>query len=169
MARALTVLELIIALGLLFILAGVSFWAINPVERIKQGRDSQRLSDLENVRRITDLATSSGVVLADTFGVPSSTAAVGATRAVDGSGWVPMVLSKQTDGLPIDPSNGEIYTDILESKVLGEYQFISDGVFYVLRTHLEAEVNKDKYAKDGNDNSWYEIGTAPGLSTYFGL
>ena len=167
--RGFTVLELLITLGLIFILAGVGFWALNPVERLKQGRDDQRLTDLANGRKAIDLATAAGVVLANTFGVPSSTVAVEATRVVDGSGWIPMVLADQLEALPIDPSNGKTFTDVLGSSVLGEYQLLSDGVFYVLRTHLEAEVNAEKYAKDGNDNSWYEVGTAPGLSSYFGL
>lgn len=165
----LTILELVISLGLISILAGVSFWAINPIERLKQGRDAQRITDLETVRKAIDSAVSSGAHLGNTFGVPSSSAAVGATQKTDGSGWVPMNLSSKLATLPVDPVNGRTLSDVLGSKVLGEYQFISDGVYYVLRTHLEAEVNRDKYAKDGNDNSWYEVGTAPGLSTYFGL
>jgi len=167
--RQITVSELLIALGLILILAGVGFWALNPVERLKQGRDNQRLADLENLREAVDLAISEGVPLAKTMGVPASSASVGATRAVDGSGWVAMDFSNQTDTLPIDPANGKTFTDIGKSVVTGEYQFIADGIYYILRTHLEAEVNKEYYAKDGNENSWYEIGTAPGLSTYFGL
>jgi len=164
-----TKLELLIALGLILILAAVGFWALNPVERLKQGRDNQRLADLENLRKALDLAVSEGVPLVKTMGVPASSASVGAAQVVGGSGWVAMDLSNQTDTLPTDPANGKTFTDVLGSSVTGEYQLISDGVYYVFRTHLEAEVNRDYYTNDGNENSWYELGTAPGLSTYFGL
>jgi len=167
--RQITVAELLIALALILILAAVGFWALNPTERLKLGRDNQRLADLENLRKAVDLAVSEGVPLTKTMGVPASSVSVGVTPAVDGTGWVAMNLSKQINTLPIDPSNGKTFVDVLDSDVTGEYQFISDGIYYVIRTHLEAEANKDHYAKDGNENSWYEIGTAPGLSTYFGL
>ncbi|PIS12389.1 hypothetical protein COT70_01140 [candidate division WWE3 bacterium CG09_land_8_20_14_0_10_47_33] len=167
--RQITVAELLIALALILILAAVGSWALNPIERLKQGRDNQRISDLENLRKAVDLAISEGVPLTKTMGVPASSVSVGVTQAVDGTGWVGMNLSKQINTLPIDPSNSKTFIDVLSNAVTGEYQFISDGIYYVLRTHLEAEANKDYYSKDGNDNSWYEIGTAPGLSTYFGL
>lgn len=164
-----TVLELLITLGLIFILVGVGFWVLNPMERFRQSRDNRRLVDLEDLKKAIDATISEGVPLAKTMGVPASSASVGATQATDGTGWVAMDLSGQIDLLPVDPTNGKTFTDILGSAVTGEYQFISDGKYYILRTHLEAEANREYYAKDGNENSWYEIGTAPGLSTYFGL
>lgn len=167
--RQITVLELLIALALIFILAGVGVWALNPFERLRQGRDNRRLADLENLRKAVNLAVPEGVPLTKTMGVPSSSASVGATQVVDGTGWLPMDLSGLLDTLPVDPANGKTFTDVLGSFVTGEYQFISDGEYYVLRTHLEAEANRGKYAEDKNDNSWWEVGTAPGLSTYFGL
>jgi len=167
--RQFTVLELLITSGLILILIGIVLWALNPVERLRQGRDSRRLADLESLREAIDSAVSEGIPLAKTMGVPASSASVGADQAVDGSGWVAMKLSDQMDLLPIDPVNGKTFTDVLGSSVTGEYQFISDGTYHVLRAHLEAEVNKEYYAEDGNENSWYEVGTAPGLSTYFGL
>lgn len=164
-----TKFELFVTFGLILILVGVGFWVLNPIGRIKQSRDRQRLSDLETLKEAIDQALAEGVQLNKTLGVPVSSASVGATRAVDGTGWVAMNLSKQINTLPIDPSNGKTFVDVLGSSVTGEYQLIADGVYYVLRTHLETETYKDYYSKDGNENSWYEIGTAPGLSTYFGL
>lgn len=167
--RGLTGFEFVTTLVFILILAGVGFWALNPIERLKQSRDNRRLADLDNLKEAIDLAVSEGVLLVKTMGVPASSASVGATQAVDGSGWVIMNLSTQIDILPVDPANGKTFIDVGESAVTGEYQLVSDGIYYVLRTHLEAEVNKGKYAEDKNDNSWYEVGTAPGLSTYFGL
>jgi len=81
---------------------------------------------------------------------------------------VPMTLPGLAE-LPRDPRNGEQFPDVLNSAVLGEYQYVSDGKYFILRTHLEAEIYRDRYAQDGNDNTWYEVGNASGMSTYFGL
>ena len=167
---ALTVLELVISVGLVFVLAAVAFWAINPLERLKQGRDQARLGDFDAIRKAIESKFPSDQALENsTFGIPSSTVGVEVSSKSDGSGWVPLDLTGQLPALPNDPRNGETFPDVLGSKVLGEYQFISDGSYFILRTHLEAEKNRDLYAQDGNDNTWYEVGTAPGLSTYFGL
>lgn len=163
------VVELFLSVGLVFILVGVVVWAVNPIERFRRKRDERRFADFDWVKEAIDAALVGEVLLANTFGVPSSTVGIEVTTKADGSGWVPMDLSNRVEDLPEDPLNEKTFTDVLESAVLGEYQFISDGTYYILRTHLEAEINKGKYAEDGNDNSWYEVGTAPGLSTYFGL
>jgi len=166
----LTILELLLSLGLIVILVAFSFWAINPLERAKQARDQERIANLSTLRDAIDVSIAAGTALGSTFGVNSSTVGIDVSFRTDGSGWVPMNLANHLmSALPRDPRNGETYLDALQSSVLGEYQFISDGKYYVLRTHLEAEINRGKYAEDGNDNTWYEVGTAPGLSTYFGL
>lgn len=164
-----TLVELFLSGGLVLIMAAVVFWAVNPLEKIRQARDKERFEELEIVRDAIEAAQAEGVALGRTYGIPSSTVGVEVSFSSEGSGWVPMKLSPKLVLLPKDPRNGELFPDVLNDRVLGEYQFISDGKYYVLRTHLEAEVNRGKYAEDGNDNSWYEIGTAPGLSTYFGL
>lgn len=165
----LSIVELVMSVGLVFILAAVSFWAIDPIERQKQARDRIRLEDLAALQGAIKAEVDVGSPLGKTFGVPSGTAGVEISFRPDSSGWVPMDLSRHFSSLPADPRNDTTFVDSLGSKVLGEYQFISDGSYYILRAHLEAEVNREKYAQDGNDNTWYEVGTAPGLSTYFGL
>ncbi len=167
--RGLSVVELILSVGLILILLSALFWAVNPPERLKQSRDTRRQSDFEGLKTAIEEALLGGEPLESTFGVPSSSVGFEVTWELDGSGWVPMVLPDWLVELPQDPSNGKTFSDVLGSRVLGEYQFISDGKYWVLRTHLEAETNRAKYYEDGNDNSWWEVGTAPGLSTYFGL
>ena len=167
----LSVLELLIAVGLLLILAAISFWAIDPIERQRQARDEQRVEDLEALRAAIEARITAGTSLGSstTFGVPSGTAGSEISFKPEGSGWVPLDLSASFTFLPADPRNGTNFTDSLGSKILGEYQFISDGSYYVVRAHLESEFNRERYAQDGNDNTWYEVGNAPGMSTYFGL
>jgi hypothetical protein len=161
--------EIASSLLMVLILLAVGFWVINPWERARQERDRRRLEDLGALQMAIDGAVLEGGKLPKTMGVPASSASSGASLAVGGSGWVEIDLSGEITQLPTDPQNGETFVDILGSFVTGEYQFICDGAYYVLRTHLEAEINRSLYQEDGNDNSWYEIGTAPGLSSYFGL
>ncbi len=164
-----SIVELVMSVGLVFILAAVSFWAIDPIERQKQARDRIRLEDLAALQGAIKAEVDAGSPLGKTFGVPSGTAGVEISFRPDSLGWVPMDLSRHFSSLPADPRNDTTFVDSLGSKILGEYQFISDGSYYTLRDHLEPEVNRERYAQDGNDNTWYEVGTAPGLSTYFGL
>ena len=161
--------EAIASFLMVLILLAVGIWAVNPLERLQQNRDRQRLEDLETLQMAIDQAAFEGRTLPKTMGVPSSSASSGASTAVGGSGWVEMNLSSKLAELPVDPKNGETFVDILGNFVTGEYQFVRDGAYYVLRTHLEAEISRNLYTEDGNDNSWYELGTAPGLSSYFGL
>lgn len=164
--RRVTAVELLLFLCLVLILIGVGFWVLDPIEYLRRHRDNQRLVDLASLEEAIDRTEAT---LTSTQGVPVSSASVGATQAIDGYGWLPLDLTGYIETLPIDPLNGKTFTDIGGDAVIGEYQFISDGNFYVLRTHLEAEASREYYATDGNDNSWYELGDAPGLSTYFGL
>src|SRR3989304_2848244 len=164
----LTVLELVFSVGLVFVLIAVAFWAVNPLEQFKQGRDRKRMAEFEAIRTAIESQISTGQLLGTTFGIPSNTAGVGVSFKTDGSGWVPMTLPG-VDELPRDPRNGEQFPDVLNSAVLGEYQYVSDGKYFILRTHLEAEIYRDRYAQDGNDNTWYEIGNAAGMSWYFAL
>jgi len=161
-----TKFELLASAALILILLAVGFWAVDPVGRGRRSRDARRLADLENLYEAIE---ASPAVLGSTHGVPVSSASVDAVRATDGSGWVPVDVSGQLETLPVDPLNGGSFVDVWGNSVVAEYQFISDGHYYVLRTHLEAEANRDLYVTDGNNNGWYELGTAPGLSTFFGL
>jgi len=164
--KAVTRFELLASIVLAFILVAVGVWVLDPIGRLKLKRDSQRLSDLVLLK---DAIDNTGTVLGSTHGVPVSSVSVGSTRAVDGSGWLPVDVSDQLKELPVDPLNGKTFVDVCGNSVVAEYQFISDGYKYVLRTHLEGAENRDYYANDGNDNGWYEVGDAPGLSAYFGL
>ena len=126
----------------------------------ERSRDAHRLSDLESLRTAIELAILEGVKL-PTLKAPSSSTA--------GGNWVKMDLSGYILNLPTDPKNGKAFTDCKGNKVTGEYQFMSDGTYYVLRTRLEEESNCKYYTDDKNANNWYEVGTAPGLSKFFGL
>ena len=167
--RGFSLVDLVLSLGLVVILVGVAYWAFDPFGRLKKSRDEVRLANLTDLHRTLERALADKRELKSTFGAPSSSVGFDVSYAADGMGWVPVDLGGYINTLPQDPLNGKTYTDAFKESVLAEYQFISDGKFYVIRTHLEHESNRALYGEDGADNSWYEVGTAPGMSTYFSL
>jgi len=156
-----TLVELLVVVAILGILMAAVVLAINPMEIMKKGRDSTRLSDMDSLRKAIDLAIADGGTLTTTATAGDS--AVG-TRAVNGTGWVNVDVAQYLSTLPIDPRNGVGFTDAAGNTVTGKYLYFSDGAAYELNCYLESSANAGKYTTDGGDNAaMYEIGTDPGL------
>ncbi|MCX6783487.1 MAG: type II secretion system protein [candidate division WWE3 bacterium] len=156
-----TLVELLVVIAIIGILAAVALVAINPLEMIKKGHDAARISDLESIRKAIDLSIAdSSISLIAITEVDSNTS--GATRLVDGTGWLGYTvvkapgLGKYLPVLPIDPINNATY----------HYRFastVSDG--YELNCHFESADYQAKEANDGgNSAGWYEVGSYPGLT-----
>ena len=135
MKKGFTLLELLIVIGILAILATATVLVLNPAELLRQARDSQRVSDLATLNSALALyatavaspsfqsATSGScashvfnygtVVASSTYGNNCAGAGTPTTtnsRAVNGSGWVPVNLAAIPGGspigsLPVDPVN----------------------------------------------------------------
>ena len=164
-----SLVDLVLSVGLVLVLLAVAYWAFDPFGRLKKSRDNLRIAHLTDLHEVLERALADKRELKSTYGAPLSTVGFDVTFAVDGTGWVPVDLTGYIPALPQDPLNGKNYTDAFKESVLAQYEFISDGKFYVIRTHLEHEKNRGLYGEDGSDNSWWEVGNAPGMSTYFGL
>ncbi len=130
-----TLIELLIVIAIIAILGAAVVVVLNPVEMMAQARDSQRVTDTENISKSIDLLSISNSPSLGTYrnvyiSIPSATApncdAVGlpalptgwsyvcsnATdyRDIDGTGWIPLNLTTIENGnpitsLPIDPVN----------------------------------------------------------------
>lgn len=109
-----TLIEILVVIGLIALLAAVVLIAVNPARQFAQGRNAQRISNVETIlnaigQRIADnkglFPTSPGCATAmvvDTV----YTIAVGSTApasSIDLSCLVPTYISAQ---LPVDPSTG---------------------------------------------------------------
>lgn len=178
-SKGFTLLELLIVIAILAVLATVAVLVINPVEYLRQARDSQRINDLAAVKGALDLYVSSTsspslgacpatgrCTSAPTTGVnpfAGGVCAVAAGTAVDGTGWVDVNLASLSGGsplpkLPIDPSNA--------NGLFYGYACNSTTMLYELDTKLEST----KYSgmatnvKDGGTNdNYYEVGSTLGL------
>lgn len=169
-SKGFTLIELLVVIAIIAILAGVVVVALDPLERVRQSRDSRRVQDLERVRQALDIALTDGeIVLVDNTGAPGSSVtdrtAIDATDTVTNSGWVKFTLataggnglSKYIPALPDDPQG-------INAPCQG-YEFASDGSGYELRTCFETtKMQTDMYGSDGGDDAGYwEIGNDPGL------
>lgn len=193
-ARGFTLIELLIVIGILAVLATLTVLVINPAQLFAQARDSQRMSDLGTLRRAIDLfilygpdasrgdLDGNGGTFACLTNFGSSASTVGNANkmftgsltidttgrgifAIDGSGWVPIVMTDlasvgvQTPitKLPADPVNNTTYN----------YQYACNQ-FNVKYFELNANLESNKYVSKettdgGNSNNFYEVGNDPGL------
>lgn len=173
--KGFTLIELLVVVAIIAILALIVLLAINPVEMARRSRDSRRLSDMGTIRRAIDLALADGQALHDTTGSGpwlnlTNTTAV---TTIDGLG---LDVSKYLSVMPLDPVNDGTVTTT--QTVVGgapctagttakngmNYQYRSDGSVYELRVKMESLDNCNAVYNDGNQDSYFEIGTKPGVS-----
>ena len=177
--KGFTLVEILIAIAILGVLSAATFIAINPSERFKQSRDTERVADISNlntlitqkryshVRRDLGNAQVVYISLPDTSATCSSytlpTLPSGWSYAcvtqedvlnVDGTGWLPVDISESRamSALPLDPLNTQDY--------FYAYTIDSDEAF-ILTTALESEekLKGTALTDGGNDDVRFEKGT----------
>lgn len=140
------------------IIAAVVVLAINPLELTRQSRDAARFSDGavlakaindEYMANQTDLCTGT----APCVGMSHQ-----ASTALDGTGWVKMVLPasaipdplQKGPMLPSDPVNNTEYF----------YTYCSDGTNWEINFKLESDKYQEKLVQDeGDSDQYYEVGS----------
>ena len=189
--RGFTLIELLIVIAILAILATIVLIVINPVQMFAQARDSQRVNDAATLSHATALYLTT-VTSPDLHGGQSSGACSthywasrsngannftgsksallqgnSVTRAIDGTGWVPVPFSAISGGsplstLPIDPINDLTYY----------YTYACDNTKKQFEYHINLESERyknggddDMESTDGGSNvDVYEVGNVPGLN-----
>jgi len=172
MKQGFTLLELLITIAILAVLTTVIVVAINPAESIKRARDTQRISDLDNIKTGIILYISEGYTdIGDgtckaAILVCKSDVCVGvcgegeSSYDNDGNGWIPIDFTAMSGGaplshLPVDPTNS--------SNNL--YGYVANGTDFEINTRIESVYysNSGKNTimkKDGgNTDLLYELGT----------
>ena len=172
--KGFTLLELLIVIAILAVLATIAVLVINPVEYLRQARDSQRINDLAAVKGALDLfasGTSTPFTAAgcfDSVGTTNPFTAVGGTctaRTIvltNGTGWVPANLDSMAGGsplakLPLDPLNAG-------ANFYAMYATNTDSVTGAPAYELDTVLESSKYAPmelsdGGQNNSYYEVGS----------
>lgn len=183
--QSFTILELLIVIGILGVLSTVTILILNPVGFFARGRDSGRITDLNQLNKGIELYKTLGntftqvpnvvyISVPDTSPtcnnlnlppLPSGWSYQCKTsanfRKTDGNGWVPVNFSSISAGspfstLPIDPVNDA-------SK--GLYYAYINGGSVVQGYEFVALLESDKYlqsagtADNGTDPTHFELGT----------
>lgn len=165
--RGFTLVELLIVIAIIAILAVIVSVVINPIEIMKQGRDSDRMAALASLQQAINVAaqeaTTSGEAIL-CFGTVKPCSGTSFpkgdnTRKSDGTGWVSVNLSGQKTVsmpvLPIDQVNDGTY----------HYTYNSDGSGWEINAVLESDKYKGKMTDDGGDNpAKYEVGSSLNLA-----
>ncbi len=181
-----TTVELLVTVTILAVLAILIVVAINPVDLLKQGRDSNRVAALNSIngalRFLTEnepgtfIGTSSVVYVSipwpisdcSNLGLPTlpsgwtyNCAPAASLTRVDGTGWIPVNFQAISAGspisqLPIDPKNS--------TSTRNYFTYVASGSSWELAFSPEAEKNKlgganNLTIKDGGQKaSLFELG-----------
>ena len=188
---AFTLIELLVVIGIIAILMVTVVIVMNPGQLLAQSRDSNRLSDLNNVNAALGLASVSQLSIGSSsvvyISVPDSSSTCGdlglpalssgwkyncspATtyKNVDGTGWIPLNLTKLDTGspislLPIDPVNSTssgLY-----------YSYITNGNTWVLVAHPESQkqiINLQQNPPVASDPGAWAVGSNISLLSSMG-
>jgi type II secretory pathway pseudopilin PulG len=184
-SKSFTLVELLVVIGILAILTAAVFLVINPVEYLKQARDTTRMSDLDSIDKALAVLETQGITsfgtaltvyvsIADnassTCGslglpsLPSGYAYACVTSAnlqkINGTGWIPVDFTQSPAlslaALPIDPVN---------ATSTGNYYTYVTGGSWELATSLESTKYKagggsDRASTDGGQHiGLYEVGS----------
>ncbi len=186
--KGFTLLELLIVIAILAILASTTFVVLNPAEILRKTRDSQRIADLASMRTALNyfVANTSSPVLGSTsadgctdqtndytysavptfdISAPNTTESASTSRAVNGSGWIPVALSSLQGGSPlstwpIDPNPSDA------SDRYYVYLCHAGNVTFTLFANMESNTYAQGGASDVESNDGggftrvYEVGTA---------
>ncbi|MCX6702567.1 MAG: prepilin-type N-terminal cleavage/methylation domain-containing protein [Candidatus Wolfebacteria bacterium] len=163
-----TLIELLIVIGILAVLATVAVLALNPLELIRQARDSTRMTDLNTLNKALSVYQSSGQTNLGTantiyISIPSSQAncsdlglptssrgwsyacVVSSTlRDSDGTGWIPLNFTAVSYGTPLE----KLPVDPINTTSSGNYYTYVMGGSWELTTEFESQKYHPKAIND---------------------
>lgn len=163
-AKGFTLIELLVVIAIIGILAAVVLIALNPVEFLRKSRDTQRISDIDQLVTATKLYLANNPTATLPTGPLCSPAAAptSADVATDGTGWLTFNIntgstSNTLPKLPSDPA----------PSATQRYAYAADAnLNFEYSTILESTSNTAKMTTDGGgDAARYEAGTSVGLTT----
>lgn len=175
-----TLIELLIVIAILAVLTAAVVLVINPVELLRQSRDTTRLSDIAALNSAISLyindtsgalwvATSTCTAVGAILPTSSLACAITTSTANDGTGWVPLnftlVSARAPIGkLPMDPinsssSSGTVCAGSPTGCYYAFHSTTSNGARYKIFAKMESLKYASTTARDGGTNvDWYEVG-----------
>jgi prepilin-type N-terminal cleavage/methylation domain-containing protein len=189
MQKGFTLIELLVVIAIVAVLSVVVILTLNPAELLRQARDANRVSDMSTLKSaislyLADYSTPSIGTANTCYMSAASSGGAGATcggrygattvgtssasRAVNGTGWIPVDFTKISSGAPL----GNLPVDPINDVASGMYYtYAPSSTFtFELTTKMEssrynASGTGDVVSTDGGrSNTIYEVGTVPGLS-----
>jgi type II secretory pathway pseudopilin PulG len=190
--RSFTLVELLVVIALIAVLAVAVILSLNPSELLKQGRDSTRLSDLQNLNRSlswfnadtggTGFMGSSSVIYVSIPDTTSTCANLGLPtpppgwsyhcvtqenlQKTDGSGWIPVNFNQISFGKTLT----KLPIDPINQTSTGNYYTYVAGGSWKLTTRFESQKYTLQFvAQDGGpDPALYELGSNLNLAPFVG-
>lgn len=141
--KGFTLIELLIVIAVLGVLAAVVLAAINPLEQLKRGRDSGRLSGVAQIGHgMTALITNQNMSAPPTNAVGDFFATTDFQTAMKGAGELVNVITA--------PGTGSKCTQAAAHYNEGTYCYQTNNTDYNIWTGLESQSNKTKAACSQN-------------------
>ena len=187
--QSFTLIEILVTVALIAVLAVAVILSLNPSELIKQARDSQRMTDMNNLTRAVNLyigdtggsgfyGTSSVVYVSipDTtstcanLGLPPLSSgwsykcvSSSTLQKTDGTGWIPIDFRKQSFGKTLS----KLPIDPINQTSTGNYYtytYNQQTGKYEINTRFESTKRQELALSDGGDNgNVYEQGQSLSL------
>lgn len=180
-----TLIELLVVIAILAILSIAVVLVINPLDLIKQSRDSTRLTDLNKIDKalalfdVTNPDDFTGTSTIVYVSIPDSTSTCvnlslptlpggytyqcvtsSTLSLTDGTGWIPVNFNNISYGSPLN----KLPVDPVNSTSSGEYYTYIMGGSWKLTALLTSEKYASKMNEDGGPNlGTLEIGSNPNL------
>ena len=195
--RGFTLVELLIALGIIAVISVVAVMVINPVELLKRSRDVVRIADLVTVNKavaIYNLDISGSLGIASTtyvsipdpaatttagtncasLGLPAASSGIGYHcsspsnyRNVDGTGWIPLNFNLISMKSPL----GVLPVDPTQATSTGMYYTYSaiGGNWEITATTESDKYSANAWDEGGNDPMRVEVGANLAIAPRPGL
>jgi len=157
--KSFTLVELLVVIGILAVLTAAVILVINPVEYLRQARDTTRMSDLDSIDKalavletqgVTSFGTASTVYVSVADNASSTCGSLGLPalpsgwsyhcvtstnlQKTDGNGWIPVNFTQSPalsfSNLPLDPVN---------ATSTGNYYTYTSGGSWEINTVLESQ------------------------------
>jgi type II secretory pathway pseudopilin PulG len=183
-SRSFTLIEVLIIISIVAVLSAATVVYLNPVDFLGQGRDAQRIADIETLNTAVSLyslkvrgpqgdVNKIYISLPDTaatcptyisvlpklpFGWVYNCVSTANLRKNDGTGWLPINLNVIPGGSTII----QLPIDPINStKSLLYYSYVTDGTQWEISANVESKkISLERASKDGGNNILaYEAGS----------